>query len=294
MNSFSFNRFCKTLRWVLAVNYRSLLMWTVGSALCIFLYEILLQMIFPYHDPFFMLWSIASVGELFLVMATVIFVCSVVSSINDKRRRTTFLMLPGSNLEKYLSLVFYVTVICVLFMFLAFVAGDTLRMAWFWGSHVLSGEEAYSTVHEFNGVEETYYFWSSAVHFLLSELIPRLLTVWSSGIYWTWENEWSVFIFHVVLAVWVHSVYTLGGTLLRKYSFAITSVVLLAVIFLFSRHLPVYYWVKDILRGITSIGVVLCFVLPIFSIVNYWASFRIFKHFQLITNKWTNYDIHQR
>jgi len=27
---------------------------------------------------------------------------------------------------------------------------------------------------------------------------------------------------------------------------------------------------------------------------NYWASFHVFKHFELITNKWTNYDILKR
>ena len=299
MNNFSFCRFGKTLRWVVTVNFRSLLMWTVGSALGVFLYEMLMQTVVSYKNPFYMLQGIAEVGEVFMVMASVIFVSSVVSSIGDKRKRTAFLMLPSTNLEKYLSLVFYVTVVSVLCMFLAFVVGDTLRMAWFWGSHVLSGDEAVYKEIEWNGVEETFYFWSSATRFTLSRLIPRLITVWGSGIWWTWENEWSTLIFHVVLAVWVHSVYTLGGTLLRKYAFAVTSVALLTVVFLFDRisgsfGMPVYNWVDHILRGITGMGVALCFVLLLFSILNYWASYHIFKGFQLITNKWTNYDILKR
>ena len=299
MNNFSFSRFGKTLRWVVAVNFRSLLMWTVGSALGVFLYEMMMQVIVSWKNPFYMVSGIADVGEAFLTIASVVFICSVVSSISDKRKRTTFLMLPSTNLEKYLSQVFYVTVVCVLCMFLAFVVGDMLRMAWFWGSHVLSGDEAVGTVQEFNGVEETYYFWSSSVRLTLSRLIPRLIMVWGSGIWWTWANEWSTLIFHVVLAVWVHSVYTLGGTLLRKYAFAITTVVLLAGIFLFDKvsdslDMPVYNWVGHVLCGITGTGVVLCFVLLLSSILNYRASFRIFKHFELITNKWTNYDILKR
>ena len=299
MNSFSLNRFGKTLRWVVSVNFRSLLMWTIGSALGVFLYEVMMQMIVAYHNPYYYVWGIADVGEAFMVIASVVFVCTVVSCIKDRRNRTTFLMLPSSNLEKYLALVFYVTVICVLCMFLAFVVGDMLRMAWFWGSHVLSGKEAVSSVQEFNGVEGTYYFWSSSVEFTLSKMIPRLMTVWGSGIYWTWANEWSTLIYHVLLAVWVHSVYTLGGTLLRKYAFAITSVVLWTVVILSFRiteifDLSIYNWVDHDLHGITGMGVVVCFVLLAFSIVNYWASFRIFKGFQLITNKWTNYDILKR
>ena len=35
MNSFSFNRFGKTLRWVMAVNFRTLLMWTIGSVVAV-------------------------------------------------------------------------------------------------------------------------------------------------------------------------------------------------------------------------------------------------------------------
>lgn len=299
MSNFRFNRFLHTLRWVVSVNFRSLLMWTVGSALGMFLFEMLMQMMVSHKDPFLMVQSIAQVGEVFMMMASVIFVCSVVSTISDKRKRTTFLMLPSTNLEKYLSLVFYVTVICVLCMFLAFIVGDTLRMAWFWGSHVLSGDEAVFTEYEWNGVKDTFYFWSSATRFTLSRLIPRLITVWGNGIWWTWENEWSTLIYHVLLAVWVHSVYTLGGTLFRKYAFAITSAMLLTVVSLFNSvteffDMPVYNWVDHILRGITGQGVVLCFVLPIISIANYWASFRIFKGFQLITNKWTNYDILKR
>jgi hypothetical protein len=39
---------------------------------------------------------------------------------------------------------------------------------------------------------------------------------------------------------------------------------------------------------------ILAVLLPLFAVFNYWASFRIFKNFQLITNKWLNYDFHKR
>ena len=41
MNSFSFNRFGKTLRWVMAVNFRTLLMWTIGSVVAVFVGELM-------------------------------------------------------------------------------------------------------------------------------------------------------------------------------------------------------------------------------------------------------------
>ena len=302
MNNFSFNRFGQTLRWVLATNFRKLLAWTIGATLMVLLGEMFiygLNGMDAHPNPIQMLRDFADIGSAIFILITVVLVCSVVSSINDKRRRETFLMLPSSNLEKYLALVFYTSVICVLCMFLAYVVGDALRMALLWGEHLMWGQETVSQVANYNGVDETYYNWSSSVPWMLSKLIPRLITVWGNGIYWTWENEWSTLIFHVVLAVWVHSIYTLGGTLFRKNSFAITSVVLLASVALFNQvlsyfGLAVYNWVDHVLRGITSVGVVLCILLPIFSLINYWASFRIFKSFQLITNKWTNYDILKR
>ena len=302
MNSFNFNRFGQTLRWVLATNFRKLLAWTIGAALMVFMGEMFINGINgmdAHPNPVQMLWDFADVGSGLMVLVTVIMVCSVVSSINDKRKRETFLMLPSSNLEKFLALVFYTTVICVLCMFLAYVVGDTLRMAWLWGEYLTWGQETVSQVYNYNGVDETCYSWSSSVPWMLSKLIPRLITVWGNGIYWTWENEWSTLIFHVVLAVWIHSVYTLGGTLFRKYAFVATSVVLLGGAALFNYvlsyfGLAVYNWVDHVLRGITSVGVVLCILLPIFSVINYRASFYIFKGFQLITNKWTNYDILKR
>ena len=302
MNSFNFNRFGQTLRWVLATNFRKLLAWTIGAALMVFMGEMFINGINGMggkNNPVRMLWDFADVGSGLMVLVTVIMVCSVVSSINDKRKRETFLMLPSSNLEKFLALVFYTTVICVLCMFLAYVVGDTLRMAWLWGEYLTWGQETVSQVYNYNGVDETCYSWSSSVPWMLSKLIPRLITVWGNGIYWTWENEWSTLIFHVVLAVWIHSVYTLGGTLFRKYAFVATSVVLLGGAALFNYvlsyfGLAIYNWVDHVLRGITSVGVVLCILLPFLSVINYRASFYIFKGFQLITNKWTNYDILKR
>ena len=303
MNSFSFNRFGQTLRWVLATNCRNLLLFSAGIALAVFLGEMFiygLNGMDSTHSPVRMLWDFADIGSALMTATTVIMVSSVVSSINDKRKRATFLMLPSSNLEKFLLLVFYTTIISVLCLFLAYLVGDTLRMAAIWGDHLLTGQDVVGEVTNYNGVDETYYDWSSSFYWMLSKLIPRLISVWGNGIYWTWENEWSTLIYHVVLAVWVHSVYTFGGTLLRnKYPFIATSVVLLAGVALFnyvlaSFNLAVYNWVDHVLRGITTVGVVLCILLPIFSVINYWASFYIFKGFQLITNKYTNYDILKR
>jgi hypothetical protein len=134
-------------------------------------------------------------------------------------------------------------------------------------------------------------------------MVPHLLTVWGSCIYWDWF-QWASWIVHTLMAIWVHSLFTLGGTLLRKYAFVATGLFWIAIMLLFmgSLHrlnLSVFGNIT-LPDGTTYTGMVntmayvLMVVLPLLAYFNYRASFRIFKGFQLITNKWTNYDILKR
>ena len=128
MNSFDIKRFGQTLRWVLSVNLRKMLLWFTGSVLAVFLGEILFKMMKPYGTPLDMINDVSLFLRMVLILVSLIMISSIVSSINDKRKREAFLMLPSSNLEKYLSLLVYSTVICIACAFLAIVLGDALRM----------------------------------------------------------------------------------------------------------------------------------------------------------------------
>ena len=104
------------------------------------------------------------------------------------------------------------------------------------------------------------------------------------------------------MIVWLHSLYTLGGTLLRKYAFVIASIV-----FIFSMVCLSYLWKvygfsifktnyehgELVFEEAGIMAYILSVVFVILSVFNYWASFRIFKGFELITNKWVNYDFHK-
>ena len=107
--------------------------------------------------------------------------------------------------------------------------------------------------------------------------------------------------------IWAHSLYILSGTLLRKYSFVVSSLVLILSIILTAwivekLDLKVFYVETieipntkvDYVQKTGVMGYVLAVLLPALAVFNYWASFQIFKGFQLITNKWTNYDILKR
>jgi hypothetical protein len=134
---------------------------------------------------------------------------------------------------------------------------------------------------------------------MMDNLTPHILEADSCN--------WFYLVMYIVviaaIAVWTHSLLIIGGTLFRKYSFVISCLVFILfwVIFVKTMHdfeLSMFTstWEND--RYVSGeVGIpayILAILLPLLSIFNYWTSFRIFKGFQLITNKWTNYDILKR
>ena len=307
MNSFSINRFGKTLRYVLSTNFRSLLMWTIGAALVVFMCEMLYWKFGTLNEsPYEMLRNFGDMGMVLFVVASVVLISSVVAGINDKRKRESFLMLPSTNAEKYLSLIVYSTVICILCVLLAMVLGDTLRMAFLWGRDLMGFGPRYEgepeSVYITNCFGDVMYanswvrWYDSALPVFWNSFLPNF--GFSS---WYGIMRWAFFLASLL---WIHSLYTLGGTLLRKYAFVASSVVfiLLLVGFVkFMNYFELYTFRSEWIdaagnyhrRMISTLVYVYCIALPILSIANYWISFRIFKGFELITNKWINYDFHK-
>ena len=296
MNTFSFNRFGKMLRWVLSVNKRRILYAMAASVVGVFMAEMILLRMSGLDSPFRMLNQYGDVGAAVFAVASLILVSTIVSGVNEKRKREAFLMLPASNLEKFLALMTYTSIVCVLGVFLAFVLGDSLRMAWFW----VSGPYTEIETSVMGAPVETYYWWSSAIPEMMDNLTPHILEADSRNWFYLVMN----LIVITAIAVWTHSLLIIGGTLLRKYSFVASMLVFILFVWLLSwtiHHFGLYLFWSDVWKDghhyVSEVGVlayVLAVVLPLLSIFNYWASFHIFKNFQLITNKWTNYDIFKR
>ena len=306
MNSFSLNRFWMTFRWVLATNFRNFLAWTLGAAVGVFLMEMLLVAINVQSDggnyiPV-LYSSISQICQIALIIFVLVAFSTGFADYQKKPRREAFLMLPSTNLEKFLAVVVYVTVVWSLAGFLAFAVGDTLRMA---VRALAYGNDWYSLVPK--------------VLDMFSEMMPPF----DEGmIIHTISFKVCAPLVMIGLLVWIHSTYILGGTLLRKYAFVVSSLVIISAFLLMAWLIHKYnlnvFYVDTLIDGqslealrqagaltdgeipaesvqaLHKVGVVGYFItvaLPILSVFNYWASFRIFKGFQLITNKWTNYDI---
>ena len=307
MNSFSIDRFGQMLGWLINVNRVRLLGFTAGIMFSTFLIQLMMFVFGSYETIIPYLWSCVHFGSFFIPILIPFLVClafTSFTSIGNKQQRGTFLMIPATNLEKFLSLIIYVTVVCGLCAIVGYILGDCLRMAslWIWAQFSADPGAAASEVFNYNGVDGTYYLWSSTVYWVFCDMMPHAITVWSSGIYWGWY-EWASVIFAVAMAVWTHSLFTLGSTLLRKYTFAITGIAWFAILLLFMGFL--YHFNLSIFPSkrvgdtiycgeVGTMFYVMIVVLPLLTYFNYRASFHIFKGFQLITNNWTNYDILKR
>ena len=302
MNSFSFNRFGKMLRWVLSVNKRRILYVMAASVVGVFIAEMILLRLSNLYSPVIMLNQYGEVGAALFALVSLILVSTIVSGVNEKRKREAFLMLPASNLEKFLALMTYTSVVCVLGVFLAFVLGDSLRMAWFWISGPCTKTTVMMETSEIGDPVETYYWWSSAIPEMVNRLTPHILEADSYSQTWLYVAMNIIVI--IAIAVWTHSLLIIGGTLLRKYSFVASMLVFILFVWLLSwtiHHFGLYLFWSDVWKDghhyVSEVGIlayVLAILLPVLAVFNYWASFHIFKNFQLITNKWTNYDILKR
>ena len=276
MNSFSFNRFGKTLRWYLGVNARTLLMWMAGISMGTFLIELMMSWGSNSKEIIPLFFTVALLVTYGICISTIFY------GLNKKAKCEAFLTLPASHLEKCLTAVIYVTIICGISLILSFAVGDTLRMIFY---SLFFGDE-----------------WTSAVPKVVEGFIPRTMSNDEQHVYslsFRVMNLWVGYSF----MLWFHSLYTLGGTFLRKYAFVASSVVLVLCLSLLSWFLNYFevsmfnsQWDGNAYVGeeVGPAAYVLAIVVPLLSILNYWTSFHIFKGFQLINNKWTNYDILKR
>jgi len=282
MNSFNIKRFGQTLRWVIAVNYRTMLLWTTGIALITFVVE--LYILKMSHIPLDLMQSSFGFG-IFVMMTAFAFLASYVTSlINEKRRRMAFLALPATNSEKYLSLITYTSVIFLCAVFLALVAGDSLRMLFCWIKY-----------HSDTAPDDSYEWYTSVL-----TMFKYNFTIPNYARYETWFVAMKC-ILAVSFILWVHSLYTLGGTVLRKYSFAVATALFISCFVIFIEINSTYHfdwfeeeWIEKAgcyyaySKEIGVVPYILSVLFPLLTIFNYWASYRTFKGLQVINHKWIN------
>ena len=263
MIQFSFNRFGKLARWSL-VNDRSYYVRTflqmVTVLTLVFLFFTLEGNGTTIHDekgyttdhymPCFFV-------SLYVFIITVIIGPSLMFySMKGKHDRQTLLMLPASNLEKYL--MRYSTWILLLpLLLLAFFAADLIQYVVIW----LVGRDYTTFV---------------TTHFLFDE---RLVS-WRTRL-WNELSEDGGFN-HYFTGLWLHSVYALGATFFRSHKFNAIFTTIVLIMFVMSLIWLLNNFAESdsiVIGGQDKVGYIVCIGL---TVVNFWLSYRLFCRTQVI------------
>ena len=263
MIQFSFNRFGKLARWSL-VNDRSYYVRTflqmVTVLTLVFLFFTLEGNGTTIHDekgyttdhymPCFFV-------SLYVFIITVIIGPSLMFySMKGKHDRQTLLMLPTSNLEKYL--MRYSTWILLLpILLLAFFAADLIQYVVNW----LVGRDYTTFV---------------TTHFLFDE---RLVS-WRTRL-WNELSEDGGFN-HYFTGLGLHSVYALGATFFRSHKFNAIFTTIVLIMFVMSLIWLLNNFAESdsiVIGGQDKVGYIVCIGL---TVVNFWLSYRLFCRTQVI------------
>jgi hypothetical protein len=272
MKNFNINRFFQTLKWMIIDNKQKLMLWTAGSTVGVFLLQFFFFYVSPHSTEFQYRQTtemVMSVCAFFVMLAVLIAVSGLFGEYATKQRRCLLLMLPASNLEKFLSAIVYSSIVSVACILLAFVLGDTLRML------------------------------TMALFFhlpLYSGIGTFFSTIFSVDLSGAPISVWELVLFMILVNVLIHATYTLGGTLFRKWPFIITAViqyVVLMLLVVFVAFLHRNFDISIPMRLIEMVNshllfYIACFFLAAVSALFYWLSYRIFCRMQIIGHKWVN------
>lgn len=305
MKTFSINRFFLTLRWLLSVSRKTLTATALGGAAGFFLFEMVAIYYNRDTDPRYVIQFISSIATFILIAFALVSVSasfSIHTHLGDKRQRTSLLMLPATNGEKFLAVAVLTTFILPLLCAASILVGDLLRMAFEYAMQPLGLHETLTIVHQLSDDEvQVFHWWSPMLPTIIENLKPNF-TYPSIYRYATSYIVMQV-VFLAVSFAWIHSLFLLCGTLLRRYAFVVSCIVLVACFMLVTwttneYDLPIFRseWYGDgyVSQEVGAFAYVLTALLAILAIANYCVAYRAFKRFQITTNKWTNYDILSR
>lgn len=273
MTNFNIKRFARTARWQCRMSLKNALSYAAGQS---FGY---LAVMFTWFYPVLKGYKQLGYGDLLhsVEMCTLVYLIVVVfngvwifADMGTKEQRIKVKMLPATDVEKYLVRWLGVTLGTMVVGIMAYCVADALRMV----TCLVTGVDSLGcTITDFLKM------------FFLNDNGNTIVISEHSA--YTAGTDYAV----VGWVIWAQSFYVLGGTLLRRYQFVITTLV---HILLFLAMAAVVAWLPvDVDRAVAdsgndgafyAAGVALCLV----AVVNWWLSYKIFKRMQVINNKWIN------
>lgn len=278
-----FHRLAMVLRWDALSNWKKYVRNTLGLAfvfsfICIcFQFNWRSNGYVTYHDVKDL--YLGNVSGLFMFMSFIIFFfCGSRIFINMKTKasRSLFLMLPATNMEKFTSRLLYTVLGTSLMIVASWIIADIIQFVF--SLFLTPGMQGSLVGTAFEGLFLKNNFDSS--HFVVRNGTSVL------------GQTFPVGMFLLSLTIFTHSFFTLGGTVFRKSATLLTicsSFILMFLTALISSFVDddvLVHFVQSMQPN--TFGWLMVNVFLLLSVFNYWASYKLFTHMQIINNKWFN------
>ena len=266
MKKFDINRFGKVMSRLILVRRRSIIKLFAGFLIGFFVIAI---MFFPFFHWFAMsdtdirirLWGNSPFISVVFAMSFFIIATFIISDLGKRQQRINEMMLPATNLEKFLARVILVSVVYPLLIAIAFIAADGLQqlttMLIFYGGRA--------------SLVATWYEYCQSLR-IGSPLWVR-----------------------AEIVLFTNSFALLGGMFFRKAAWLKTLISLFVIIigiaislttfaYLLYEHTD-YELVLDDNTLTTVISNLICIGL---TVLMYWSSYKLYTRLQVINNRWRN------
>lgn len=278
-----FHRLAMVLRWDALSNWKKYVRSTLGLAfvfsfICVF-YQ------FNWRSNGYVTYNdvkdlyLGNVSGMFMFISFIIFFfCGSRIFINMKTKasRSLFLMLPATNMEKFTSRLLYTVLGTSLMIVASWIIADIIQFVF--SLFLTPGMQGSLVGTAFEELFLKNNFDSS--HFVVRNGTSVL------------GQTFPVGMFLLSLTLFTHSFFTLGGTVFRKSATLLTicsSFILMFLMALISSFVDddvLVHFVQSMQPN--TFGWLMVNVFLLLSVFNYWASYKLFTHMQIINNKWFN------
>lgn len=259
MNAFNFNRFLRTFSYMLTIRRRELIQLSLIVFVIMGGLSTLVRMFAS--DPN----DVIEFSKFMIIFAMIAFPLfapgKLLKDMKQKQDVNRNLMLPASNLEKFVVRLLFVVVLMPLFALVGLLAGDFLQFM---------------------------------VGFCMGDKSAAMgcldITFSKAGI--LINGTQSPFLFVIILFLWVQSVYVFGGVFFRKAKSLLSTISWILMVIIFGLVVDMNDFIASDFALFTitpeTANSIMFVVMAIMTAVHYYVSYKVFCRVQVINNKWFN------
>ncbi len=272
-NNFQFSRLLMVMRWDVFTNLKSYLNMMLGMTFALLpffimqLYQLSKQyQLFP-DTIDLSYWGMSQYVLMIFSIAMYMMATQIFMVMKTTGQREQFLMLPASNLEKYISRFLFSTLGAAVAMITAIVVSDLVQLIF--SFVLLPGHH-------------------QSVCLSIMALLWKIWTTFIESIDSAGALMLSLLI--MTCGVLVHSFFILCGTLFRKHTIVVSGILFIVMTYL------VIYVIESVPGTITTCLMhgdnswIFCLLIAelLLAGFQYWLSYKVFTRMQVICNRWIN------